>query len=150
MSTATFAVTLNAASCDEVVPADPTVTQAVCRNGAFEPPTVTFAMTDGITYAADPEGPYVLLPQVVTVTATLDEAGVGWPATMPAGWTETNSTTATFKPVLLQAAPCFPVLPTDPVVTQATCTAGEVTVPTIELASDSGGGHLRGRSGRTV
>ena len=61
-TTATFAVTLNAASCDEVTPADPTVTQAVCRNGAFEPATVTFADTDGITYAADPEGPYVLLP----------------------------------------------------------------------------------------
>ena len=56
-----------------------------------------------------------------------------------AGWTETNSTTATYKPVLLQAAPCFPVLPTDPVVTQATCTAGEVTVPTIELASTPAG-----------
>ena len=77
--------------------------------------------------------------QVVTVTATLDDAGVGWPATMPPGWTETNSTTATYKPVLLQAAPCFPVLPTDPVVTQATCTAGEVTVPTIELASTPAG-----------
>ena len=84
------------------------------------------------------------------MTARVDDAGVGWPARMPEGWTETGSTTATFKPVLLQAAPCFPVLPTDPVVTQATCTAGEVTVPTIELASDAGRGDLRGRSGWSV
>ncbi len=43
------------------------------------------------------------------------------------------------QPVRLRAAPCFPVLPTDPMVTQATCTAGEVTVPTIELASTPAG-----------
>ena len=57
---------------------------------------MTFPDTDGITYTADPAGPYVLLPQVVTVTATLTDAGVGWPATLPAGWTETGSTTATY------------------------------------------------------
>ncbi len=73
------------------------------------------------------------------MTATLDDEGVGWPATMPDGWTKTGATTATFKPVVLQAAPCFPVLPTDPKVTQATCTAGEVTVPTIELATEPAG-----------
>ena len=43
-------------TCDEVTPVAPTVTQAVCRNGVFEPPTVTLATTDGITYAADPRG----------------------------------------------------------------------------------------------
>ncbi len=128
----------------------PTVTQAVCRNGAFVPATVTLPTTTGITYTADPAGPYVLLPETVTVTATLDDAGVGWPATMPPGWTETSSTTATYLPVVLRAASCLPVLPTDPTVTQATCTAGEVTVPTIELASDSDGGHLRRRSGWSV
>ena len=45
-ATATFTVTLAAASCDEVTPVAPTVTQAVCRDGAFEPPTVTLATTD--------------------------------------------------------------------------------------------------------
>ena len=64
---------------------------------------------------------------------------VGWPTTLPAGWTEIGPTTATYTPMLLQAASCFPVLPTDPVVTQATCTAGEVTVPTVELATSPAG-----------
>ena len=36
-TTATFTVTLTAASCDEVTPVAPTVTQAVCRNGVFVP-----------------------------------------------------------------------------------------------------------------
>ena len=60
-STATFDGDVDAASCDEVTPAAPTVTQAVCRNGVFEPPTLTLPTTDGITYAADPAGPYVML-----------------------------------------------------------------------------------------
>ena len=38
-TTATYDVTLNAASCDAVTPVAPTVTQAVCRNGALESPT---------------------------------------------------------------------------------------------------------------
>ena len=62
-----------------VTPVAPPVTQAVCRGGVLEPPTLVLADTDGITYTADPEGPYAP-GQSVTVTATLDEAGVGWPA----------------------------------------------------------------------
>ena len=89
-------MTLNAASCDEVTPVAPTVTQAVCRNGALVPPTLTLPTTDGITYTADKAPPFMPLPELVTVTATLDDDGVGWPATMPTGWTETSSTTATY------------------------------------------------------
>ena len=77
--TATFELTLVAASCDEVTPAAPTVTQAVCRNGAFEPPTVTLRRLTGITYTKDKTDPYLPLPQVVTVTATLDDAGLVGP-----------------------------------------------------------------------
>ena len=61
-----------------VTPVAPQVTQAVCRGGVLEPPTLVLADTDGITYTADPEGPYEAGDRV-TVTATLDEAGVGWP-----------------------------------------------------------------------
>ena len=52
--TATYAVTLTATSCAEVTPVLPTVTQAVCRSGLLEDPTLELATTDGITYAADP------------------------------------------------------------------------------------------------
>ena len=79
----------------------------------------------------------------VTVTATLTGAGVGWPATLPDGWTETSPTTATFT-VTLRPRSCTPVLPVDPTVTQATCAAGEVTVPTVRAGVDSGGGLVRG------
>ena len=34
---------------------------------------------------------------------------------------------------------CTPVQPVDPTVTQATCTNGEVTAPTIALATDAAG-----------
>ena len=128
-TTATYTETLNAASCTAVTPVAPQVNQAICRGGVLEPPTLVLADTDGITYTADPEGPYVA-GQRVTVTATLDEAGVGWPDSMP-GWTETGSTTATHE-VTFDDVACTPVIPADPTVTQATCTNGEVTVPTVE------------------
>ncbi len=46
------------------------------------------------------------------------------------GWTETGSTTATYL-VRFYVNSCIPVVPEAPDVVQATCTAGEVTVPTI-------------------
>ncbi len=52
----------------------------------------------------------MLLPEMVTVTATLDATEVGWPATMPAGWTETSSTTATYL-VRFYVQLVYPVLP---------------------------------------
>ena len=135
-TTATYTETLNAASCTAVTPVAPQVNQAICRGGVLEPPTLVLADTDGITYTADPEGPYVA-GQRVTVTATLDEAGVGWPDSMP-GWTETGSTTATY-PVKFIWTACVPQTPLYPVTTEATCTAGEVTVPTVVLPTGPAG-----------
>ena len=123
-TTATFAVTLTAASCDVVTPVAPTFTQAECVGGVLQPPTLTLADTDGITYTADPDGPYLLLPQLVTVTATLDDAGVAWPDPLEGGWTETGPTTATY-PVMFVFKACTPVVPVEPVPTQASCTSGE-------------------------
>ena len=39
-----------------VTPVAPTVVEAVCRGGVVQPPTLTLATTDGITYTADPAG----------------------------------------------------------------------------------------------
>ena len=134
-------VTLNAASCDEVTPVAPTVTQAVCRDGVLVPPTVTLATTDGITYTADQDGAVCAVAGVVTVTATLDDDGVGWPAAA-GGVDRDGSDDGDVHGAVRVTRRVFPVVPVDPMVTQATCTAGEVTVPTIELATTSGGGHL--------
>ena len=57
-STATYDVELTGTSCDEVTPVAPSFTQAVCRDGVLVPPTLTLADDDGITYTADPAGPY--------------------------------------------------------------------------------------------
>ena len=114
----------------------PTVTQAICRNGVLEPPTLTTSTTDGITYTTDADPPYAPA-QTVVVTATLDDAGVGWPDPLPADWTETDATTATYEVTFADVA-CTPVTPVAPTVTEATCAAGVVTAPTIGLATTPG------------
>ncbi len=93
--TVVYTVTLRGASCQVVTPAPPTVTQAVCTGGVVSAPTLSLPTTTGITYTAQPGGPY-LPGQSVTVTATLAAAGVGWPATMPPGWIRTSATKATY------------------------------------------------------
>ncbi len=40
-------------SCAERYAGDPTVVQAVCVGGVVEPPTLTLADTDGITYSVE-------------------------------------------------------------------------------------------------
>ncbi len=135
-SRATFTVELTGTSCEDVTPVEPTVTDAVCTGGVVTMPTLTLAETDGITYAADPEDPYTQ-GQSVLVTATLDAEDVGWPDQLPEGWTETSDTQATFT-VEFDAVECMPVSPVAPTVTQATCTAGVVTVPTIVLGTTTG------------
>ena len=42
-TTATYTVTLHGDVCDEVTPVAPQVTQAVCRGGVLEPPTLALA-----------------------------------------------------------------------------------------------------------
>ena len=134
--TATFTVTLLGASCDEVVPVAPTVTQAKCAGGVLSAPTLVPVDTDGITYDVDPTGPYVA-GQSVIVTATLDEAGVAWPDDLPAGWDRDSDTTATLL-VRFEDVPCTPVEPVAPKVTSATCAGGAVIEPSITLATTTG------------
>ncbi len=61
----------------------------------------------------------------------------GGPTELPAGWTETSATTATFE-VTFDDVTCTPVAPADPAVTQATCANGAVTVPEITLPETPG------------
>ena len=67
-----------------VTPVGPTGDDAVCRGGVLQPPTLTLPETDGITYRADPAGPYAMF-QNVTVTATLDDAEAGVAAIVAGG-----------------------------------------------------------------
>ncbi len=134
--TATYTVTLTGTSCAEVTPVLPTVTQAVCRSGLLEDPTLELATTDGITYAAAPAPPYAP-GDTVTVTATLDDAGVAWPTALPDGWERTSDTVATTT-VTFDDVSCTPVSPVAPIVVAATCVAGDLMPPTVTLAVTPG------------
>ena len=57
-TTATFTVVLVAASCDDALPAPPTVTQALCRDGVVGDAAVTVGPTDGIAYTCSVPPPY--------------------------------------------------------------------------------------------
>ena len=114
----------------------PAVTHAVCTDGVVSTPTLTMVSTDGITYDADADPPYQAGATVI-VTATLDAAGVGWPPTLPPGWTRISDTTATTT-VTFDAMACQLGTPTDPTVIQATCANGVVTEPTIVLPATTG------------
>ncbi len=52
-----YTVTLRAAACGVYTPVDPTVTQASCAAGILKP-SLVLPTTDGITYTANPPGPY--------------------------------------------------------------------------------------------
>ena len=146
--TATFAVTLVAASCTQVTPAPPAVTQAVCANGVVSPPSLVLATSDKITYSVDPLNGF-RPGSTATVTATLNAAGVGWPAQLPTGWTKVDNTTATHT-VTFRDVKCTPVVPVAPAVTQATCANGVVTPPTIVLAQTTGVSYVPEPSGPYV
>ncbi len=124
--TAEWTATLALASCDAVTPVAPSVVEAVCVNGVVTVPTLTLPSTTGITYTVDDDPPYEQ-GQSVTVTATLDPAGVGWPDDL-GDWVRVSATVATLL-VEFDAVACSPVAPAAPTVGQATCTAGVVTVP---------------------
>ncbi len=88
--------------------------------------------------------------ELVTVTATFDDDRGGLArSSCRRGGPRRRSTTATYTVTFADAA-CTPVVPVDPTVTQATCTNGEVTVPTVAPATESGGGHLRVGSAGSV
>ncbi len=130
-TTARFPVTLKATSCEVVTPGAPGVTQAECRGGVLQPPTLTPAETDDITYTfdppIDPQVPYAP-GQTVVVTATLTEGE--WPETLPPLWTETSNTTATYS-VTFADVSCLTATPADPFVLQAACVGGVVTDPSV-------------------
>ena len=130
-SRASYSLTLTAASCTEVVPVTPKVTQALCREGVVTAPTLTTPTTDGITYAVEPSGSW-LPGSTATVTATLGATEVGWPDKLPAGWVETSPTTASYT-VVFDPMSCQVVVPVEPTVTHATCAGGVVQAPTIDL-----------------
>ena len=146
-TTATFTIELVGTSCNEIAPVAPALTQALCVAGVVWPPALTLASTDGITYTVDQSAPYAS-GQTVTVTATLAPAGVGWPASLPPGWSRTSDTTATHV-VTFDAVACKPGMPATPTVFHATCVNGEVTEPMISLPPTARH-HLRGGSGRAV
>ncbi len=134
--TATYVVELIGTTCDEVTPVAPTNHAAQCVDGALTPPTLTLAETDGITYTADPEGPYAP-GDTVEVTATLEDAGVAWPAELPPGWTATSATTATYTHTFDDVT-CTPVLPVDPAVVEGTCANGVLTASSVQLEATPG------------
>ncbi len=87
-----------AASCLPVLPTDPTVTQATCTAGEVTVPTIELASDPtGVTYVADPAGPYDpgTDDYTVTVTATLPDEGLKW-GTMVPPWVKVDNVTATY------------------------------------------------------
>ncbi len=141
--TATYTVTFADVSCTPATPLNPGVVQATCVNGVVTAPTITPKPTDGVTYVLSPTGPYVGTENTtVRVTATLAN-GYAWVDPLPAGWTRTSATTATFT-VELVAAACTPTAPAAPTVGQAVCVDGGVTDADVDVA-DHGRDRLCGR-----
>ena len=100
------------------------------------PPTLTLAETDGISYSVDADPPYAP-GQTVAVTATLEDAGVAWPDQLPAGWTATSDTTATYTHTFDDVT-CTPVLPVDPAVVEGSCANGVVTASSVQFEATPG------------
>ncbi|SEE85300.1 InlB B-repeat-containing protein [Ruania alba] len=132
-TTAEYVVTFDDVECIPVAPEDPTITQAVCEDGELIDPTLTLPETEGVTYSADPSGPYSA-GDTVTVTATLAD-GYEW-GTLGEGWTQDSPTQASYV-VTFDDVECIPVAPEDPTITQAVCENGELTEPTLTLPSDT-------------
>ncbi len=126
---------------------------ATCVAGDLTPPTVTLAVTPGVTYVADPPGPYdPSVPTDIVVTATLAD-GFEWdtgPAAfgfrtaaapqqaVSAEWTIVDPTTATFAISLPPFPPCPLMTPVEPTVSDPTCTDGVASAPTLAFATTEG------------
>ena len=138
---------------------------ATCVAGDLVPPTVTLAVTPGITYVADPPGPYdPTVESNIVVTATLAD-GYAWdtgPATLrragvrgaalpqqaiPAGWTIVDPTTATFAITLPPFPPCPTMTPVAPTVTDPQCVDGTLVDPSIALATTDGVSYVAAPAG---
>ena len=124
--TATKDFTFKTVECTPVTPATPDVTQAQCVSGALTAPTLALANSDAITYTWD--AAKVVNGGQVTITATLADT-YSWGNDLN-GWTKTSSKTAE-RTVTFKNVECTPASPVDPVVTQAVCTGGELTTPSV-------------------
>ncbi|MGN6031112.1 MAG: hypothetical protein ACTHQE_05550 [Thermomicrobiales bacterium] len=131
-TTATYTVELDDVACTPVSPVDPAVTNVACIGGTLTEPSVIPASTDGITYTMTGD---VVNGGTVVVTATVKD-GYGW-GTLPQGWTTVDDATATFT-VQLDDVQCTPVVPSDPAVTNAVCTGGALTQPSVIPAITEG------------
>ena len=90
------------AACTPVSPWIRRWSQATCADGEVTVPTVVPAAGPaGVTYALDPPGPFdrARRRSPVMVTATLAD-GLAW-GTLPAAWTRSTPTTATFTVTLI-------------------------------------------------
>ncbi len=151
-TTAVFTVTLTAASCTPVAPADPTVVQAECVGGVVRTASVTPATgPTGVSYAL---GSVPAPGTTVAVTATV-AVGYAWVSPLPTGWSAGDPATAraTFTVTLAAAETCTGVTPQNPTVRQAVCVNGAVTTPTITLATTEGVSYALGalpEAGTTV
>jgi LPXTG-motif cell wall-anchored protein len=136
-TTAEYTVTFADMSCTPATPLNPDVVPATCANGEVTEPTIVPQATDGITYGADPPGPYEGTEDVeVTVTATLGD-GYAWGDSLPTGWTQIDLVTADFT-VELVGATCDEVTPVVPENHAAECVDGALTEPTLTLPETDG------------
>lgn len=131
-SVATYQITFEQPVCSTIVtPITPTVTQAVCVDGATSDPTLTLAVTDGITYSITG---IVAAGETVTVTAT---PGAAYVLGAADGWTQADDGTSSIE-VVLEPGDCSPVAPVNPAVTQAVCAEGVPTAPSVTPATTAG------------
>ena len=109
--------------------------------GCCVPPTLTMPTTDGITYTADPAGPYAMVPDG-DGDGDVGRAGLRGRTTLPAGWTRDvdRRRRRTGCSSAMGRAPRWS--PVAPEVIQATCANGVVTVPTVTAASGPTGVSL--------
>ncbi len=120
--------------CLETAPQTPALAQAICTDGHLVPPALTLADTPGITYTADPEGPY-MSGQTVEVTASLAE-GYIW-GDVDDMWTVVDDLTAVTE-VTFEEVACIPTLPEPPSIDDGDCLDGAGAPPTLSLVETAG------------
>lgn len=114
-------------------PVAPTVTPAVCADGTYTPPSVTFQASEGIIFADVPP----LSPNVwYDFRATLED-GYAWDLPLANGWTLESDGSAKFG-IEFEAPVCPTMSPEAPMVTQAQCENGFITAPTVTFPDTTG------------
>ncbi len=134
-ATATVSIVVNSCATADLQP--PQVTQASCLDGQPGSPTLALpADGGGVTYAADPAGPYTP-GQTVVITATLDPTGAAWPDPLPGEWQRVDVLTATWTVNL--TTPDCPRLVVTKTVTSASSDLDLHDVVTYEVVVANGG-----------